>query len=249
MAYTFSVIRGGNVISTSTPVVANSTGLAEVNHPGGGCWRGMPPNIQPGDGIRITGSSGSEETRVAGVTDERPIVTSTDPVTGGGAIEVHGTAQNAAGTPPPLDQIEQRLIARNDLFDINGRRSIRAGAGLDGTLTYDAAGSIHWTAKYTLQTPNDLARAVGGRSTSGTLFVGSESRILWLGSPPAAGNELTIYENGPDIAGGPAAGITGCASGPAERPAPNVSLSAAPKFPTMAVGSASATQQVTITNG
>jgi hypothetical protein len=248
-AYTFSVIRGGNVVSTSTPVVADSAGLAEVNHPGGGCWVGMTPNIQPGDAVRITGSGVSEETKVAGVTDERPIVTAIDPVTGGGTIEVHGTAQNAAGNPLPLDQIEQRLIARNDLFDINGRRSIRAGAGLDGTLTYDAAGSTRWTAKYTLQTPNDLARAVGGRSTSGTLFGGSESRILWLGSNPAAGNELTIYESGPDITGGPSAGISGCASGPAERPAPNVSLSAAPKFPTTAVGSTSAAQQVTITNG
>ena len=213
-------------MSTSSPIVADATGLAEVNHPGGACWQGMSPNIQPGDKIRITAPSGaSEETTVAGVTDERPIVTSEDAVTGGGTIEVHGTAQDAAGNPLPLDQIEQRLVARNDLFDINGRRTIRAGAGLDGTLTYDAAGSTHWTAKYTLQTPNDMARAVGGRSTSGTLFDGSESRVLWLGSNPAVGNELTIYENGPTIAGGPAAGIAGCTSGPAEVPAPNAVLS------------------------
>jgi len=249
VAYTFSVIRGGNVVSTSTPVTADSTGLAEVNHPGGGCWNGTTPNIQPGDTIRISGGGIVEQTRVAGVTDERPIITSTDPVTGGGTVEVHGTAQDAAGNPLPLDQIEQRLVARNDLFDINGRRTIRAGAGLDGTLAYDAAGSVRWTAKYTLQTPNDLARAVGGKSTSGTSFDGSESRILWLGSAPAAGNELTIYENGPAIAGGPAAGIAGCTSGPAEVPAPNVSLpTLAPKFPVMAPGTTSATQDVTLTN-
>ena len=248
-AYTFSVIRGGNVISTSTKVVADATGLAEVNHPGGGCWEGVTPNIQPGDKIRITDASGiSEQTTVAGVTAERPVVTSDDAVTGGGTIEVHGTAQDGAGNPLPLDQIEQRLVARNDLFDINGRRTIRAGAGLDGTLTYDAPGSIRWTAKYTLQTPNDMARAVGGRSTSGTLFDGSESRVLWLGSTPAVGNELTIYENGPTIAGGPAA-VGGCAAGPAESPAPNAVLSAAPKFPTTAPGSQSAAQTVTLSNG
>ena len=142
---------------------------------------------------------------------------------------MHGTAQDGAGNPLPLDQIEQRLVARNDLFDINGRRTIRAGAGLDGTLTYDAAGSTTGRRSTPLQTPNDLARAVGGRSTSGTLFDGSESRVLWLGSKPAVGNELTIYENGPDITGGPAAGIAGCTSGPAELPAPNAALSAAPK--------------------
>ena len=248
--YSFSVIRGGNVIATSTPVAADSTGLAEVNHPGGACWEGVTPNIKPGDAIRITASGGvSEQTTIAGVTAERPIVTSDDAVTGGGTIEVHGTAQDGAGNPLPLDQIEQRLVARNDLFDINGRRTIRAGAGLDGTLTYDAAGSTHWTAKYTLQTPNDMARAVGGRSTSGTLFDGSESRVLWLGRTPVSGNELTIYENGPTIAGGPGAGIAGCSSGPAETPTANALLSAAPKFPTTAVGSTSATQPVTLANG
>jgi hypothetical protein len=249
-SYRFTVIRGGNVVSTSGPIVADATGLAEVNHPGGACWQGMTPNIQPGDTIRISGGGVTEQTTIAGVTDERPIVTSVDGTTGGGTIEVHGTAQDAAGNPLPIDQIEQRLVARKDSFDINGRRTIRAGAGLDGTLAYDAAGSTHWTAKYTLQSPDDLARAVGGRSTSGTLFDGSESRILWLGANPVIGTELTIYENGPTIAGGPAAGIAGCTSGPAEVPAPNAVLSAAPKaFADTAIGSTSTSQTVTLTNG
>jgi hypothetical protein len=246
-SYTFSLIRGGNVISTSSPVVADSTGLAEVNHPGGACWTGVTPNIQPGDTIRISGGGIVEQTSVAGVTDERPIVTSVDPVTGGGTIEVHGTAVAPGGGQLPIDQIEQRLVARNDSFDLTGRRTIRAGAGLDGTLAYDSATSTRFTAKYTLQTPNDLARAVGGKSTSGTSFDGAESRILWLGNAPATGNELTIYENGSAIAGGPG-GVGGCVTGPSEVPAPNVALSAAPKFPTTAVGSTSAAQNVTITN-
>jgi hypothetical protein len=251
VAYTFSVIRGGNVISTSSPVTADATGLAEVNHPGGACWTGMTPNIQPGDTIRISGGGIVEQTTVAGVTDERPIVTSVDPVTGGGTIEVHGTAVAPGGGQLPLDQIEQRLVANRDAFDLNGRRTIRAAnaAGEDGTLAYDSATSTRWTAKYTLQTPNDLARAVGGTSTSGASFDGSESRILWLGNNAAAGNELTIYENGPAVAGGPTAGIAGCTSGPAETPAPNVALPAiAPTFPTTAVNAVSAAQNVTITN-
>src|SRR4051794_31357452 len=249
VSYTFSVIRAGNVVSTSSPVTADATGLAEVNHPGGACWTGVTPNIQPGDVIRINGGGLIEQTTVAGVNAERPIVTSIDPVTGGGTLEVHGSARDALGNPLPLDQIEQRLVANRDLFDINGRRTIRAAnaAGEDGTLTYDAPGSVRWTAKYTLQTPDDLARAVGGRSTSGTAFDGAESRILWLGNVPAAGNELTTYENGPGIAGGPG-GVGGCVTGPPEIPAANVTLSAAPKFPTTAVGSTSATQDVTITN-
>jgi hypothetical protein len=250
--YKFEVVRNGEIISTSTPIVADSTGTAEVNHPGGACWEGVTPNIQPGDQVRIIAPNGtSDATTVAGVTAERPIVTSVDSVTGGGTVEVHGTAQDAAGAPLPIDQIEQRLVATKDAFDLNGRRTIRAAnaAGVDGTLNYDAPGSTKWTAKYTLQTPDDLARAVGGKSTSGTVFDGAESRILWLGTAPAAGTELTIYENGPAVTGGPAAGIAGCASGAAEIPAANALLSAAPKFTDTAVGGQTAPQDVTLTNG
>jgi hypothetical protein len=250
-AYTFQVVRNGQIISTSTPVVADATGLAEVNHPGGGCWEGVTPNIQPGDQVRIVAPDGtSDATTVAGVTAERPIVTSVDPITGGGTVEVHGSAQDATGAPLAIDQIEQRLVAPGDAFDLNGRRTIRADSvGIDGTLTYDAPGSTNWTAKYTLQTPDDLARAVGGKSTSGTAFDGAESRILWLGRNALAGNELTIYENGPAVTGGPSAGIAGCTSGPAEIPAANALLSAAPKFADTAVGSQTAAQDITLTNG
>src|SRR3954465_6258260 len=231
VSYTFSVIRAGNVVSTSSPIVADATGLAEVNHPGGACWTGVTPNIQPGDTIRISGGGLIEQTTVAGVTDERPTVTSVDPVTGGGTIEVHGTAVAPGGGQLPIDQIEQRLIARNDSFDINGRRATRAGAGLDGTLTYDSAASTRWTAKYTLQTPDDLARAVGGKSTSGTSFDGAEARILSPRHNPAAHHEVAIYENGPAIAGGPG-GVGGCVTGPSEIPAPKGHPSARPKIAT-----------------
>jgi hypothetical protein len=251
VAYTFEVIRNNATVAKSTPIVADSTGLAEVNHPGGACWNVVSPNIQPGDIVRITDPNGvAEQTTVSGVSAERPIVTAIDSVTGGGTIQIHGTAQDALGKPLPLDQIEQRLVARNDLFDINGRRTIRAGAGLDGTLAYDAAGSTKWTATYTLQTPNDLARAVGGTSTSGTDFGGAESRILWLGRDAGAtGVELTIYENGDAILGGPASGLTGCVGAPAETPAPGASLPATvPTFSQTATGGTSASQTVTLTN-
>src|SRR5919206_1332813 len=152
-AYTFQVVRNGQIISTSTPIVADAAGLAEVNHPGGACWEGVTPDIRPGNQVRAVAPDGtSDATTVAGVTDERPIVTSVDPITGGGTIEVHGTAQDATGAPLPLDQIEQRLVAGRDAFDLNGRRTIRAGgAGSDGTLTYDANDptGTHWTARYT----------------------------------------------------------------------------------------------------
>jgi hypothetical protein len=251
VAYSFEVIRNGVTVAKSTPIVADSTGLAEVNHPGGACWNVVSPNIQPGDIVRIIDPNGvAEQTTTSNVTAERPIVTAIDPVTGGGTVQIHGTAQDSTGAPLPITQIEQRLVARNDLFDISGRRTIRAGAGLDGTLAYDAAGSTKWTATYTLQTPNDLARAVGGTSTSGTDFGGAESRILWLGRDAGAtGVELTIYENGDAILGGPATGLTGCVGAPAETPAPGLALPAtAPTFATTNPGATSASQTVTVTN-
>jgi hypothetical protein len=253
VAYTFEIVRNGTTVAKSTPIVADSTGLAEVNHPGGACWNVVSPNIKPGDEVRIIDPNGvAEKTIVAGVTAERPSVTAIDAVTGGGTVQIHGTAQDSLGNQLPTAQIEQRLVARNDAFDINGRRTIRAGdaaAALDGLLTYDAAGSTKWTATYTFQTPNDLARAAGGTSTSGTDFGGAESRILWLGADPAIGTELTIYENGDAILGGPATGLTGCVGAPAETPAPGASLpSTVPTFSQTAVGGTSASQTVTLTN-
>src|SRR5919206_116388 len=97
-AYTFAVVRNGEIISTSTPIVADAAGLVEVNHPGGGCWEGVTPDIRPGDQVRIIAPDGtSDQTTIAGVTAERPIVTSVDPITGGGPVEVHGPPQHAAG--------------------------------------------------------------------------------------------------------------------------------------------------------
>ena len=199
--------------------------------------------------MRITGPDGvADQMTVAGITSERPIVTAVDSVTGGGTVQVHGTANDGTGKQIPVDQIEQRLIANKDLFDINARRTVRAGgAGTDGTLSYDSATSLRWTATYRFQTPDDLARAAGGTSTSGKVFVGSESRLLWLGRTPATGNEQTIYENGPGVVGGPA-GVVGCAEGAPEAPVPGATLSAAPTFPTTAVGATSAAQTVRLTN-
>ncbi|NUR15257.1 MAG: choice-of-anchor D domain-containing protein [Dermatophilaceae bacterium] len=244
--YTFALIHPDGTTFASTTVSSDATGTVEVNHPGGACWVGRTPNMRPGDVIRVTdpATGVAEQTTVSDVTAERPFVTAVDPVTGGGTVEVHGTAQDAAGKQLPLGQVEQRLIANRDAFDLNGRRTLRAPG--DGTLAYDSATSVRWTARYTVQTPNDLARAVGGTSTSGQAFVGAESRALWLGRTPLAANEQTIFENGAGVVGGPA-GLPGCTD-VAETPAPGAALSAAPTFADTAVGSTSAAQSVTLTN-
>jgi hypothetical protein len=248
-AYNFSLFHPNGKQYASVNANAAADGTVEVNHPGGACWIGTTPNMQPGDVIRITDSTTgvAEQTTVANVTAERPLVQSVDAVTGGGTVVVHGTAQDAAGKQIPVASLENRLVANKDAFDLNGRRTVRAGgAGIDGTLTYDSATSVRWTATYTFQTPDDLARAVGGTSTSGTAFVGAESRAIWLGRDPAALTEQTIFENGAGVVGGPA-GLPGCTD-VAETPAAGATLSAAPTFADTTVGSTSAAQTVTIRN-
>jgi hypothetical protein len=250
-AYNFSLFHpdGKQYASVNANASTDGTGTVEVNHPGGACWIGTTPNMKPGDVIRITDTTTgvAEQTTVANVTAERPIVTAVDSATGGGTVQVHGTAADNAGKQIPVASLENRLVANRDLFNVNGRRVVRAGgAGLDGTLTYDSATSTKWTATYTFQTPDDLARAAGGTSTSGNAFVGAESRAIWLGRDPLALNEQTIFENGAGVVGGPA-GLPGCTD-VAETPAPGATLSAAPTFTDTTVGSTSAAQTVTIRN-
>ena len=211
--YTFSVVRGAVTVSTSEPIAARDDpltagfdGIVEVNHPGGGCWTVNTPDLRAGDVVRITNAAGLvEQTTSAKVTAERPIAV--DATT----VVVHGTADNGAGAPIPVAQLDQRLIANRDPFDANQRRTLRAGTAADGLLTYDTATATSWTATYSGLSANDVARAVGGTSPTGQVFVGAESRALWLGRDPLALTESTVYENGPSAApvtGGPAAPCT-----------------------------------------
>lgn len=194
-AVTVDVIRNGITIGTSDAVAPQDDpktpgfdGIVEVNHPGGGCWLTTTPDILPGDVVRTTveGSGTQDQTRTANVTADAPA----NPAPG--TIVVTGTAQSPSGDPLPLDEIEQRLVANRDAFDLNGRRTLRASAGSDGTLAYDSPASVHFTATYTGLSAADVTRALG-----------AESRTLWLGSDPASGQEGTIYEHG--VVGGPAA--------------------------------------------
>ena len=230
------VIRGGVPIAISTPVQPQDDpntpgfdGLVEVNHPGGGCWdiSTGTPDIGPGDKIRVFQEQDDPST--PGVVDVIPVaddttttaaVTAGRPVVSGLTVTVRGTAQTVdaagkpTGVPIPVDQIEQRLINK-DKFSFNGRRDLRAPR--DGTLSYDAPGSINWTATYRLKSSTDVAKVNG-----------SESRIVWLGRNPAAAVELTIYENGAGIFGGPqppcTAPLQGTTTAPAApvRPAANL---------------------------
>lgn len=251
---TISVLRfvGGkwtSVVSSTPIAVAEDPatpglGAVEVNHPGGGCWTTVTPNLVPGDVIRFVNKNGvADQTTVADVIAQRPEQAATK-----GTVIIRGIARDAAGLPLPVGQVESRLVANKDLFEINGRRVLRAGgAGSDGTLAYDASGSTRWTATFTGLSDNDVARAVGGTALStGLTFVGAESRAVWLGRNPLALAELTIEENGVGVVGGPAG--PNCTA-PAETPAPAATLQAGGQaYADQAVGTTSAAHSFGLTN-
>lgn len=189
------VWRGGSLIASASGQAAPD-GVFEVNHPGGACWVNRTPDLRAGDEVRVWGADGSADaTRTARVVTGRAFVDSA------GILTLRGSAEDAQGNPLPLDQIEARIIASSSTPFSNGRRSLRAP--LDGsTLTYDAPGSRNWTARFPTVTEADK-----------TLALESESRILWLGAAPLAGNEATLYEVGPDVAPGPQAPCTGSFEG------------------------------------
>jgi hypothetical protein len=209
---TVSIIRGGSVVSQAH-VTPDRFGLVEVNHPGGGCWEVITPDIRPGDVVRTTTAAGVvDQTTVANVTAGLPA--QVDATT----VVVRGTAQDAVGAQLPLAQIEQRLL-NPDRFD-NGRRTLRANG--DGTLVYDAPGSVNWTATYTNLSAADMAKALD-----------AESRILWLGRDPVAGTESTIFEIGADIAGGPQAPCTAPSENGQGMLAPPSPVTPAPAYTTL----------------
>jgi hypothetical protein len=185
---TVNVVRNGVVIGTST-ATADNTGTVQVNHPGGDCWLNTTPDIMAGDVVQIL----TDPVAPVGDATTTANVVVTQPATAvGGNVVIKGTAQDAAGNPLPIAELEQRMISKT-LFGVNGRRDLRAPG--NGTLSYDAPGSINWTATYTGLSSADVALATA-----------AESRMLWLGPTPLLVNQSTLYEFGQ--VGGPAAPCT-----------------------------------------
>jgi len=236
------VIRNGFLISTANvipvddPTTVGFDGIVEVNHPGGGCWVGVTPDLRAGDIVRQIAYAKDgvtirrvDQAHVSNVSVARPVAINV-PVAGAtdGVVQVHGTAMDANGAPIPLDQLNQRLVAGRDRFDLNGRRTLRAGIGEDGVLEYDTADNpdgIKFTATYTGLDENDVYRAVGGTTSTGRKFAGAESRILFLGLPTAIAPEMTIYENSDVTISGPAAGACTAALEPLDVQPPSAPLS------------------------
>ena len=228
---TVEVIRNGFTVGTAhvDPADDLSTlgfdGFVEVNHPGGGCWEGVTPDIRPGDVVRLTTASGTvDQTTTAGVTVTQP-ATAINSTT----VQLKGTAVAAGGGQIPIDQLEARVIVPGLKLVVNGRRDVRADAAT-GNLAYDGPGLTTWTATMGNLGGLDPVSQISDM----TKVLQGESRGMWLGSDPLAGTEATIFEFG--LAGGPEAPCTA----PADR---------GPSTPDMAAASDSGSSAIdNITN-
>jgi membrane protein implicated in regulation of membrane protease activity len=220
---------GGGVLVSQRRIAPNG-GLLEVNHPGGACWTGTTPDIRAGDIVRVIDEDTGEtdQTTVANVTARRPVQTAPDTVQG------HAIGVAADGTPLPVDQLEHRLVAPNDTFNLNGRRDLRASStpGQAGRLAYDAAGSTSWTATYGGLGAADVTRALG-----------AQAQAVWLGRDPAAATESTVFEIGAGITGGPQAP---CAAPKEILPPPLGADAQAPTVPTNVTAVVSGNNTVTL---
>ncbi len=212
---TVQVIRHGVVVGTGT-ATAGPDGIAEVNHPGGGCWEGTTPNIRAGDVIRATRADGTAYQTTSA--DVKVTQRATETAPGSGIVVMKGYARSLVnGGPLPAGQIDIRIVASTgDPFTINGRRTIRTGNG-DGVFAFDPVGGanpdgINWTATFDLNASPDVPHDVNLAQTE-------DNRVLWLGRDPLALFETTFWEDNPGIViDGPSAPCTA----PAAAPSPGI---------------------------
>jgi hypothetical protein len=175
---TVDVLRNGTVIGTAAGA-ADGAGVMEVNHPGGICWSTLTPDILAGDVVQaLTDPAGP----TGDATTTADVAVTDGPATdAAGNVIVRGIAQDAAGAPLPLGQLEQRMVSPA-FVGTQHKRDARAPG--DGALSYDAPGSVHWTATY----------AFSGADAATALDPGTMTRVLWRGANPVLLNELTISE-------------------------------------------------------
>jgi len=211
---TFEIWRQGFRIGVASSedvapaMTTDADGLLEINHPGGLCWQGSTPDIQPGD--RLVVFDNANPTDGYAVTTQGVRATSTEIV--GNDVVVHGVALDDKGNPMPLSQVEQRIVnpGFRDLPapDTMEKRDIRATTD-DGNLRPDPAVRGGFIATHNLNSSVQAQAALDG-----------QTRVLGWQKTNAAGDRMgiTIWEE--DELGGP--GFGGCPQGQTGPSAPQL---------------------------
>lgn len=209
---TFEIWRQGFKIGTAssdsvTPAITtDAAGLLEVNHPGGLCWQGSTPDIQPGDRLVVTDNANPADGYA--VTTQGVRATTTEVVAGN--VVIHGVALNDQGNPMPLGRVEQRIV--NPEFREGAtpleKRDIRATTD-DGNLRVDPAVRGGFIATHSGLNAVNQQKAIDG-----------QTRVLGWQTTNAAGDRMgiTIWEE--DEVGGP--GFGGCPLGQTGPSAPRL---------------------------
>jgi hypothetical protein len=211
------VVRGGQVVGSTTGQMTAGDPALEVNHPGGVCWGNgtglnVTPDIVPGDVVRLSVAG-----EALGDTTVADTYVDTD-------TSLTGTTLTVTGFIAPgvdRNRLEQRIV-NPDLTDTDvNRRDIRA---VPGPMTPAPKGGYssqlviagnRFTATYQFLLPTTAAIAAGG---------GGERMMSWQVEDAQANRQgLTIAEYGE--AGGP--GMGGCPAGPSGQGAPQPGFSSA----------------------
>jgi hypothetical protein len=200
---TVVVTRGGVETSRAVGTVGAGDPSLEVNHPGGVCWQGVTPDIQPGDRVTVSFVGGGSDSA-------RTLSPEVLTVEKSGTADLIVTGTRTADVPS--SQIEQRIV-NPDLDGTGiGRRDVRAPSR-PGPYTSSLTFPTATTFKATYHFENDPSTpAVNEGAQMRNIAADGQARALSWQATDAADNRqgLTIAELGE--VGGP--GFGGCPPGP-----------------------------------
>ena len=226
------VVRGGQVVGSTTGQMTAGDPALEVNHPGGVCWGAgtnlnVTPDIVPGDVVRLSvaGEPLGDTTVADTFVTEGATVTGTITIPDGTPAGAQRTVVTVKGDIAPgvnPAQLEQRIV-NPDFTDTNvNRRDVRAvpgpmeaapKGGYESQLVVNNDGTF--TATYRFISPDVAQIAATG---------GGERMMSWQVEDAQANRQgLTIAELGE--LGGP--GMGGCPAGPSGQGAPQPGFSSA----------------------
>ncbi len=207
--------RNGVKIGQSDSLSPGVGGLVQVNHAQiTGCWETATPDLQAGDIIRAVARLQADETGAIVSMDQVHVqgiqVNMSPTQTSADTVVFTGTAVDTfTGLPLAAGSFQPRITTKSlNNFSTSGRQDIRAGAGLDGSVTMDGK---HWTATFSGLTAADIDLAVNGAS-----------KALWLGRFPLALNEDVHIEWGEAAGPAGACPVAGNQPGLARIPSPTL---------------------------